>query len=216
MKQEIGLVLKERKRIADETQDEWDYGIEQCWRKETELLSRNMSETLNFIENECDDETFCWLGEVFEDVAEHTQSRDFIAAVKKRAAKVADDEDRRGVETDISYAEDRLFALIGEELQPILEERRRLSESIGQCRKKEVEILSREMADTVYFFENSCDDETFYWLGEVFEEVAELTQSQEFITAIKKRASKIADAEERRIIKTDIDYAENRIKNYQS
>ena len=108
MRQEISLVLKERKCIADETQDEWDYGIEQCWKKEIEILSRDMAATINFIENDCDDETFCWLGEVFENVADRTQSKDFIAAIKKRAARVTDPEERRSVETDISYAEDRI------------------------------------------------------------------------------------------------------------
>ena len=108
--EELQSVAAERKRIAIETQDEWDYGIEQCWKKETEILSRDIAQTINFIENECDDETFCWIGEVFEDVAEITQSKEFVAAIKKRAEKVVDAEDRRSVQVDVRYAEDSLFA----------------------------------------------------------------------------------------------------------
>ncbi len=63
-----------------------------------------MAETINFIENECDDKTFCRIGEVFDDVSERTQSKDFLAAITKRAAKVVDPEERRSVETDIRYA----------------------------------------------------------------------------------------------------------------
>ena len=37
---ELKAVIAERIRIGDETQDEWDYGIEQCWKKETEILTR--------------------------------------------------------------------------------------------------------------------------------------------------------------------------------
>ena len=108
--EELQSIVAERKRIAIETQDEWDYSIEQCWKKETEILTRNLTKTINFIENECDDDTFCWVSEVFEDVAEITQSKEFVAAIKKRAEKVVDAEDRRSVQVDVRYAEDSLFA----------------------------------------------------------------------------------------------------------
>ena len=103
--EELKAVAAERKRIAIETQDEWDYGIEQCWKKETEILSRDIAQTINFIENECDDETFCWIGEVFEDVAEITQSKEFVAAIKRRAEKISDEQERRSVQVDVRYAE---------------------------------------------------------------------------------------------------------------
>ena len=103
--EELQSVVAERKRIAIETQDEWDYGIEQCWKKETEILSRDIAQTINFIENECDDETFCWIGEVFEDVAEITQSKEFVAAIKRRAEKISDEQERRSVQVDVRYAE---------------------------------------------------------------------------------------------------------------
>ena len=88
--EELEIVLKERKRIAIETEDEWDYGIEKCWDQEKEILLRDISKTIEFIETECDDETFCWIGEVFEDVAEITQSKEFVTAIKKRAEKYMD------------------------------------------------------------------------------------------------------------------------------
>ncbi len=104
IKEELEPVLKERIRIADETQDEWDYGIDKCWEKEVEILTRDMAATINFIENECDDETFCWIGEVFYEVVAKTQSKDFFEAIKRRAAKVVDDEERRCVEVDLEHA----------------------------------------------------------------------------------------------------------------
>ncbi len=106
---ELTATITERIRIGDETQDEWYYGLEQCWQKEINLLSCDITQTINFIENECDDETFCWLGEVFEDVTELTQSKEFVYAIKKRAEKIIDTEQRRSVEVDIRFAEDRLI-----------------------------------------------------------------------------------------------------------
>ncbi len=98
---EIKNVLSRRLKLHLE-----DYiGIQKCWDEETEILSRDLGQTINFIENECDDETFCWIGEVFDDVAEITQSKEFVAAIKRRADKVVDAEERRSVLVDVRYAE---------------------------------------------------------------------------------------------------------------
>ena len=85
-----------------------DFGTQKCWDEEIEILSRDMSETIKFIEDECSDEIFCWIAEVFEDVAEITQSKEFIETIKKRAAKIVDEEYRHSVETDIRFAENKL------------------------------------------------------------------------------------------------------------
>lgn len=107
--EELKNVLSERIRIGNETQDEWDDDIQKMWDKEIEILCRDMTETINFIENECDDNTFCWIGEVFDDVAAQTQSKEFVAAIKKRAEKIIDADERRKVEVDISFAEDNIL-----------------------------------------------------------------------------------------------------------
>lgn len=107
LSEEIKNILSRRLKLHPE-----DYvGTQKCWDEETAMLLRDMNQTINFIENECDDNTFCWVGEIFEDVAEQAelnQSEEFIAAIKKRAQKIIDDKDRRSVEIDISFAEDRL------------------------------------------------------------------------------------------------------------
>ena len=98
-------IITERMRIARETQDNWDYGIEQCWEKEIALLSEDMSWTISFIKNECTDDEFYWMSEVFDDIALRTQSREFIAATKERIQSVSDVEKARSVQTDIDFAE---------------------------------------------------------------------------------------------------------------
>ena len=101
IKDEIKEIVKRRLELDTE-----DYiNLEKCWDKETEILSRDIKQTINFIENECDDETFCWIGEVFDDVADITQSKEFITAIKRRAEKIIDEKDRKHVEVDIRYAE---------------------------------------------------------------------------------------------------------------
>ena len=41
-------VIKQR----EETDNEWDYGIEQCWKKEIEILSEDIPSTIEFLKNE--------------------------------------------------------------------------------------------------------------------------------------------------------------------
>lgn len=81
--EEIRIVLKRRKA----TFVECDYEIEQCWKEEIEILSRNIEDTISYLENECTGEEFIWLSEVIDDVAEKTQSRPFVDCLFKVAKK---------------------------------------------------------------------------------------------------------------------------------
>ncbi len=65
-----------------------DFGTEKCWEEMTAILSENITATLHYFESECTDEEFYWLGAVFEDVAEKTQSKELIQVLRNRLAKV--------------------------------------------------------------------------------------------------------------------------------
>ena len=106
LKEEIDDIVSHRIKLHIED----GFGLQKCWDKEIEILSRNMSETIFFIENECSDEIFCWIGEIFDDVVEITQSKEFLEAIKKRASKIIDEKSRRFIETDIRYAENRFIS----------------------------------------------------------------------------------------------------------
>ena len=125
--QKIRAVLKERLRVLRDTDDEWDYGIEKCCKEETQILSENISDTMLFFETECTDEEFYWLSEVFSDVSEKVQSKEFVQALRTRLAQVTResydqksfnsehmrkwvdyDEYVRSVSIDIDYAEGAL------------------------------------------------------------------------------------------------------------
>ncbi len=104
-----------------------DFGMEKCWAEMTEILSDDISATVHFFESVCTDEEFYWLGSVFEDVAEKTQSKELIQVLRNRLAKVTPEtycqqnfktehmqkwvdyaEYVRCIDSDIAYAEDRI------------------------------------------------------------------------------------------------------------
>ncbi len=103
-KNEFSKVLAERKRIAEETMDNWDYGIEECHKKLLLMISDNLEDGIRFLENECSPDDIYWVSEVFDDIARKTQSRDFIAAIHRIYDKMPENV-KETMEVDIQSAE---------------------------------------------------------------------------------------------------------------
>lgn len=104
-----------------------DFGTEKCWEEMTAILSEDIVATLHYFENQCTDEEFYWLGAVFEDVAEKTQSKELIQVLRNRLTKVTPEtycqqnlknehmrkwvdytEYVRGLSVDIDFAEGKI------------------------------------------------------------------------------------------------------------
>ena len=67
---------------------EEDYYYVTLWEKEVTTFSENIAEGIDFIKTECTDEEFYWLSEVFEEIAERTQSKEFIQILRDRLTAV--------------------------------------------------------------------------------------------------------------------------------
>ena len=104
-----------------------DYGIEESWKNLTSILSDNIVDTINFFSKECTDEEFFWLSEVFSDISEIVQNKEFVQVLRSRLSQVTResydqnsfksehmkkwidyDEYVRSVNLDIDYAEGAL------------------------------------------------------------------------------------------------------------
>lgn len=102
--------------------------------------------------------------------------------------------------------------------------------AIEKCWKEMTNILSEDISATLHFFESECTDEEFYWLGSIFEDIAENTKSKELIQVLRKRLAKVTPEKYRqqdfktehmrkwvdyneyvRSIAEEINYAEGRI-----
>lgn len=127
IKENISTIIEERIRISDETQDNWAYGIEQCWKQYVDILSFDIEKSISFFLYDCTNEEFYWLSEVFEEIADKTQSKKLISAWRSRLAMVTANnyyqekfaskhmrqyidypEYIRGIEREINYAEGRI------------------------------------------------------------------------------------------------------------
>ena len=74
--------IKERKRISEECYDEWDYGIEKCWKQEIEILTEDIPSSILFLQNECTADEYSWISEVIEKKKKKTNSYEFVMCYK--------------------------------------------------------------------------------------------------------------------------------------
>ena len=50
-----------------------DYGTEKCWKEETEILSENISDTIDFFENQCTDKEFSRVKSLYNGITEDSK-----------------------------------------------------------------------------------------------------------------------------------------------
>lgn len=89
-------VVQERKE--KDIQD--DYGIQKCWNKMIEILSRNVQDTIEYLEN-CSEEDLFYISEIFEDVSERLKSKEYIICLRKLDKKFP----QLNMSSDIDLAE---------------------------------------------------------------------------------------------------------------
>ena len=97
---EIRAALAERRN----TDDNWSDGLKRCWERETGLLTRDISETIAFFES-CSAEEFVMLSEVFDDISERAQSREFIECLYRIAEKFSKETENYNIIYCIQCAE---------------------------------------------------------------------------------------------------------------
>ena len=57
--------------------------------------------------------------------------------------------------------------------------------------KATIELFTKDVAATIMFLQNDCDDEELYFLSEIFEEIVEQTQSKELVSVLRSRLAKV-------------------------
>ena len=72
--------------------------------KEIEALTIDISASIQFFQQECTDDEIWWLGEMVEDLAAKTQSRELLQSMRDRAELVQDKQKREEALKDIDDA----------------------------------------------------------------------------------------------------------------
>lgn len=94
-------VIKQREVIDDE----WDYGIEQCWKQEIALLSEDIYSTIEFLKDSCTAEEYSWISEVLEEVVEMVPSKELVQCYKELMTKFPEEYSKYNIAGVIEGAE---------------------------------------------------------------------------------------------------------------
>lgn len=97
-------VIRERSEMSDE----WSFGIEQCWKKEIEILSQDIPSTIEYLKNECTADEYIWISEIIDDLVESTQSKELIEVYKSLMIKYPDEYKKYSISSSIKFAESTL------------------------------------------------------------------------------------------------------------
>ena len=70
------------------TENEDDYWIEDYWKAAIEIFTKDCAKTIKFFQKDCTYEEFYWVSEIFEEIAEKTQSKELISTWRSRLTVV--------------------------------------------------------------------------------------------------------------------------------
>lgn len=62
-----------------------------------------------------------------------------------------------------------------------------------ECWEAFIEELTRNIDETVKYFNEECTDNELFWISPVFEEIIDATQSKEILNAIRHRYERITE-----------------------
>jgi len=77
--------------------------------------------------------------------------------------------------------------------------------------KQETAIFCEDIDKSIAFVEGDCSDEEFYWLSEVFADIAEQSQSAAFVHALRERLAQVTDSEWREELCASVQKAAEKI-----
>ena len=90
------------KSIRDD--DSIKYDTREFWKRETAVFTKDINKTINFINEDCNNEEFYYLSEIFQDIAEITKSKEFLEAIIKRIKGITNPEYIRSINYEIDIA----------------------------------------------------------------------------------------------------------------
>ena len=67
-----------------------DFKHEELWKKEVQVVTEDINETINYLKTECTKDEFVWLSEIFSDVMQVVPSKEFIDELYVMAKKYPD------------------------------------------------------------------------------------------------------------------------------
>ena len=112
----VKLLDEEEKKCLPELPDYWE--TSPAIKAEIELFTRDLHETVRFLDHDCTAEQLIWLSDVFEEISAKLQSWEFIDASKRAADRFPEECKTYNIRECISFAEGQLDDAVYETRYP--------------------------------------------------------------------------------------------------
>ncbi len=106
IRDEFKAAIKYRIYVQEISDGEWDEGLQKAWNLLIDAVCKDIDESIEYIKNECTADEFSYLSEVMEEIAEKTQSQEFIDALYETAKKYPEETERYNILPFIQDAEE--------------------------------------------------------------------------------------------------------------
>jgi hypothetical protein len=101
-------VVARRIYVEEISRGEWDDAIEECWKKEIDILSEDIPSTIEFLKNECTADEYTWISEVLDDVIEKKSSEELVECYKSLMKKFPEECDKCNISGVVEICENIL------------------------------------------------------------------------------------------------------------
>ena len=101
MHEEFQKLIEERKKAEPIV----DWEREPAIRKMVTLFTKDIGETIKFVLEDCTDDEYSWLSEIFDQIVQKTKSKEFIEALRKTALKYPEETEKYNIISFIDFAE---------------------------------------------------------------------------------------------------------------
>ena len=102
----VKLREEEGDKLLPELPDYWE--TSPAIKAEIALFTRDLRETVAFLDNDCTADQLTWMGEVFEEISAKLQSWEFIDALKRAADRFPEECNKHRIRDSIAFAEGQL------------------------------------------------------------------------------------------------------------
>ncbi len=99
--EKYGQLVERRKQIKWDV----DYESEPVILESIELLTHDMNETIDFLDHHCTAEQFVCMSEIFDEIVQKSQSREFIQCVKRTLDRFKSETKEYDIAYSIYFAE---------------------------------------------------------------------------------------------------------------
>ena len=101
-------IIARREYVEEISHGEWADGIEECWKREIEVLSDDVPGAIVFLKTQCTATEYSWISEIIEDLAALTQSEELVETYRSLLTKFPEEGETYNIIDSIQFAEGAL------------------------------------------------------------------------------------------------------------